>query len=117
MFSATLLFTKICSKKILNSGCRKNLPNICEESFKAFQKYALESGHTITAENIAMRSSNPQEFLFLSNLFTANLTKGNSPYQNRVHHAARQYVMLPPLKNIVGDLIVQSSPHCFHSRA
>ncbi len=75
------------------------------ESFKSFQKLAV-SHHADDSDKIAVRSSNPPGVSILSSLFTAKLTQKDTRLtKTEFTIAARQYVMLPPLKNNIGELV------------
>ena len=76
--------------------------NLC---FKLFLKHAL-AHHSDTSEKIALRSIDPPGVSVLSSLFTARLTQKDTRLtKTEFTIAARQYVMLPPLKNNAGDIL------------
>ena len=76
--------------------------NLC---FKSFLEHSL-SHHSDTSEKIAIRSSDPPGVSILSSLFTSKLTQKDTRLtKTEFTIVARQYVMLPPLKNNAGDLV------------
>jgi Reverse transcriptase (RNA-dependent DNA polymerase) len=76
--------------------------NLC---YHKFLEHSL-AHHSTTSEKIAIRSMMPSGVSLLSNLFTAKLTQKDTRLtKTEFTIVARQYVLLPPLKNNAGDIL------------